>query len=224
MFAVFLLFAICFASPADTNRQLRKSNKALLEALKTLTEAESAVGEPTYCAKSLCSIPYYKTSCTDTCGEPKPVDCSTLLTCTECVGSEGQDADGKRVCDYKKQPGGNYKCVDAAGTKWNEMEVRDMYSCPKCDNMMEPLSYEDGIFERDGKATPQLGCQNWCFNFETGKMRWNTDCFADFKPYGSQVLEEVWGKCGPGAQCTTKPVKKDCSEHEENQEYKHYCP
>jgi len=49
MFALLLVFAACFAiSPAQKNMELRKQNKALLKALRGLTqEAESAVAKET---------------------------------------------------------------------------------------------------------------------------------------------------------------------------------
>lgn len=222
MFAVLLLFAICFASPLDKSRQLRKSNKALLEALKTLTEAESAVGEPPYCnLASACDHDWSRPNCPDTCGETVIV-CSELLTCDKCV--EAMNTDSKRVCDFKKQPEGDYKCVDAAGTKWSNMEVKDMYSCPKCQFDMEPISYMEGDNKKYRKATPHNGCLNWCYNYETNKMRWKTDCFADYKPSGLPLEKDVWGKCGPGGQCTTKTVKGDCKNNKENLQFIDYCP
>jgi len=70
MFVLFLVLSVCFtASPIQSNLKLKQTNKALLKALRELTQ-EMAVGSPSGCIPCTCNIHHESTGQYSDCGDP----------------------------------------------------------------------------------------------------------------------------------------------------------
>jgi len=193
--------------------ELRKQNKALLKALRGLTqEAESAVasearvGDEDACefaSTRLCSMSWYKTNCPTLCADGTPTEApkrNDLLASIRNYNRNDparEQAVGAEPCDDFCEDWEDFYNRKIEKDETTE-KICGYYKSERCKACPVVQSKCEGKILCDGNVGNDYNCLQ-CFDANSGKYLWGSTCLA--KEIGKPTYKE--GKCGEEYKCFT---------------------